>query len=236
MKKNKKALRKVYRSGKYLFKDFGNDVNEAKNTLALLKMFRASAGTSVIHGYSITATDAWHNSDKSSCIMMPCHNGVTLDNLPGEAFFDAVITVSSWLASHLDKKDLKERDYIHGDLHAGNIILLEKQKRIVFIDALCREATPRNIWLDLLLLSVSIALKLDSRQLKRLQHRLFGDIILQKAALAKRRLMMRQALVLGRFFLRSENSLREKLQALHALMLAVKNFHLMMSYQKQPVS
>jgi hypothetical protein len=64
----------------------------------------------------------------------------------------AITIVSAWYAHQLNRTEGQGPGFIHGDPHTQNIIMDKKRKQIVLIDALCREATPKNIWLDVLLL------------------------------------------------------------------------------------
>jgi len=112
---------------------------------------------------------------------------------------------------------------VHGDLHTRNIIIQKEQKKIVFVDAICRKATPYTIWLDILLFSFSIAFRADRYRLKYLQEKLFSDIILNKENFDKKLLLLRQELVTGKFFLHLKGSLRGKLRLFIALVIVVKN-------------
>ncbi len=229
MKSNRKSKPRVYLEGDFLIKDFGNQHSEAKKVFERLNAFRRSAGTTEINGYSVTAAGAEIAHDRPGCLIMPHFEGVAISELGEKDFEMAIRVVSAWFAQHLYKLQEYETGCVHGDLHTGNIIIDKKGRKIVLIDALCREARPENIWLDVLLFTVSISNRTGPTQTGNLQQMLYRDIIRDNPVLENRKLLLRQAMVLGRFFLFAARGVRERSRAFRSLMVGVKNFMRLLS-------
>jgi hypothetical protein len=226
MIKKKKNISKprVYFDGNRVVKDFGNRVSDAKKALSRLNAFRKNAGTVKIHGYSVVAASAEIARDKPGCLVMPRYDGVVLSELGDDDIKTGITIVSAWYAHQLNRTEGQGPGFIHGDPHMQNIIMDKKKKHIVLIDAFCREATPKNIWLDVLLLAMSISLHLGASRTIDMQQVLYNDIITGNHALKSRKLLIRQSLVLSKHFFLADKRVHEKARVLAALFTCVVNF------------
>lgn len=224
MKTNTKSKARVYVEGDRVIKDFGSRISDAEKTLSCLNTFRKHAGTVKINSYSVMAASAEIHQEKPGCVVMPRYDGVMLSELGDDDFKLAITIVSSWYAHQFNKTKEQGPGFIHGDPILQNIIMDKKRKQVVFIDAVCREATPKNIWLDVLLLTVSISYRLGISRTRAMQQILYNDIIKDNHALESRRLLIRQFLLFSKFFLLADDRIRERAKAISVLFISAMNF------------
>ncbi len=223
-KTNTKSKPRVYIDGDRVIKDFGSRVSDAEKVLNRLNTFQKKAGTVKINGYTVMATTSEIARDNPGCLVMPRYDGVVLSELGDDDFKMALAIVSSWYAHQLIRAEEQGPGFVHGDLHTRNIIMDKISKKVVFIDALCREATPKNIWLDVLLLAISISFRLGTSGTRAIQQILYNDIIKGNHDLKNRKLLIRQFLVLSKHFFLADKRVREKAKVITALFICVVNF------------
>lgn len=224
MKTNNKPAERVYIEGDRVIKDFGTRISDAEKTLKDLNTFRMHAGTVRIHGYIVMAASAEMDQEKPGCLVMPRYDGLVLSELEDDDFRLAITIVSSWYAHQLKKAEEEGQGFIHGDPILQNIIMDTKRKQIIFIDAVSRQATPKNIWLDLLLLTVSISYRMGISRAREMQQIFYNDILKENRALQSRWLIIRQFLLYSKFFLLADNSIRARAKAIALFFISALNF------------
>jgi len=236
MKTNNKPAERVYIEGDRVIKDFGTRISDAEKTRRGLNTFRKHAGTVKIGGYTVMAASAEIDQEKPACLVMPRYDGFVLSELEDDDFRLAITIVSSWYAHQLNRTEGPGPGFIHGDPILQNIIMDTKRKQIIFIDAVCREATPKNIWLDLLLLTVSISYRMGTSRTREMQQILYNDIIKDNRALQSRWLLIRQFLLYSKFFLLADNRIRARTRAIAVLFISAVNFMRLLGTSKKNLS
>jgi len=235
MKTNNKPAERVYIERNRVIKDFGSRISDAEKTLKGLNTFRKHAGAVEIHGYTVMAASAEIDQEKPACLVMPRYDGVVLSELEDDDLRLAITIVSSWYAHQLQKAEEEGQGFIHGDPILQNIIMDTKRKQVIFIDAVCRETTPKNIWLDLLLLTVSISYRLGTSRTREMQQIFYNDIIKENRALQSRWLLIRQFLLFSKFFLLADNRIRARSRAIWVLLISALNFMRLLGTSKIPL-
>ena len=236
MKTNNKPAERVYIEGDRVIKDFGTRISDAEKTRRGLNTFRKHAGTVKIGGYTVMAASAEIDQEKPACLVMPRYDGFVLSELEDDDFRLAITIVSSWYVHQLNRTEGPGPGFIHGDPILQNIIMDTKRKQIIFIDAVCREATPKNIWLDLLLLTVSISYRMGTSRTREMQQILYNDIIKDNRALQSRWLLIRQFLLYSKFFLLADNRIRARTRAIAVLFISAVNFMQLLGTSKKNLS
>jgi len=236
MKTNNKPAERVYIEGDRVIKDFGTRISDAEKTRRGLNTFRKHAGTVKIGGYTVMAASAEIDQEKPACLVMPRYDGFVLSELEDDDFRLAITIVSSWYVHQLNRTEGPGPGFIHGDPILQNIIMDTKRKQIIFIDAVCREATPKNIWLDLLLLTVSISYRMGTSRTREMQQILYNDIIKDNRALQSRWLLIRQFLLYSKFFLLADNRIRARTRAIAVLFISAVNFMRLLGTSKKNLS
>lgn len=235
MKTNNKPAERVYIEGDRVIKDFGTRIPDAEKTCKRLNTFRKHAGTIEIHGYTVMAASAEIDKEKPACLVMPRYDGVMLSELEDDDFRLAITIVSSWYAHQLEKAEVEGQGFIHGDPILQNIIMDTKRKQVIFIDAVCRETNPKNIWLDVLLLTVSISYRLGTSRTREVQQMFYYDIIKENRALQSRWLLIRQFLLFSKFFLLADHRIRARTRAIAVLFISTLNFMRLLGSSRIPL-
>lgn len=221
---NSKPAERVYFEGSRVIKDFGSRVSHAERTLKSLHTFHRYAGSVRIRDYTVTAATAERDPDKPACLVMPRYDGMVLSEMKKDDLIPVITIVSLWYAQQLKKAEKQPVGFLHGDPILQNIIVDTKRKQIVWIDAVCREATPQNAWLDLLLLTISISFRLGCSRTKEIQQMFCNDIIEEHRTLQNRWLLFRQFLLYSRFFLSADSPIRGKAKAMRLLFTSTMTF------------